>query len=109
MKINRDEVYNTLIQIYNDETHDEIIERLDLIEFINKKSDRSLSFLINQDIMELLDMEEWIKKMSSMNKYLIILGLETLLEQLECSDTNTDILNKQKQVEEQIKIIKKLL
>ena len=109
MKIDRDEVYNTLIQIYNDETHDEIIERLDLIEFINKKSDRSLSFLINQDIMELLDMEEWIKKMSSMNKYLIILGLETLLEQLECSDTNTDILNKQKQVEEQIKIIKKLL
>jgi hypothetical protein len=102
-------VYNTLIQIYNDETHDEIIERLDLIEFINKKSDRSLSFLINQDIMELLDMEEWIKKMSSMNKYLIILGLETLLEQLECSDTNTEILNKQKQVEEQIKIIKKLL
>tara|TARA_R110000782_G_scaffold183566_3_gene273853 strand:+ start:376 stop:705 length:330 start_codon:yes stop_codon:yes gene_type:complete len=109
MKINRDEVYNTLIQIYNDETHDEIILRLDLIEFINKKSDRSLSFLINQDIMELLDMEEWIKKMSSMNKYLIILGLETLLEQLECSDTNTEILNKQKQVEEQIKIIKKLL
>ena len=109
MKIDRNEVYNTLIQIYNDETHDEIIERLDLIEFINKKSDRSLSFLINQDIMELLDMEEWIKKMSSMNKYLIILGLETLLEQLECSDTNTDILNKQKQVEEQIKIIKKLL
>ena len=109
MKIDRDEVYNTLIQIYNDETHDEIIERLDLIEFINKKSDRSLSFLINQDIMELLDMEEWIKKMSSMNKYLIILGLETLLEQLECSDTNTEILNKQKQVEEQIKIIKKLL
>ena len=109
MKIDRNEVYNTLIQIYNDETHDEIIERLDLIEFINKKSDRSLSFLINQDIMELLDMEEWIKKMSSMNKYLIILGLETLLEQLECSDTNIDILNKQKQVEEQIKIIKKLL
>jgi len=32
MTIDRDEVYNTLIQIYNDETHDEIIERLDLIE-----------------------------------------------------------------------------
>lgn len=47
--------------------------------------------------------------MKNINKYLIILGLETLLEQLECSDTNTDILNKQKQVEEQIKIIKKLL
>ena len=57
MKINRDEVYNTLIQIYNDESHNEIIERLDLIEFINKKSDRSLPFLINQDIMELLDIE----------------------------------------------------
>ena len=58
MKIDRNEVYNTLIQIYNDETHDEIIERLDLIEFINKKSDRSLSFLINQDIMELEDIQE---------------------------------------------------
>ena len=32
MKIDRDEVYNNLIQIYNDESHDEIIERLDLIE-----------------------------------------------------------------------------
>ncbi len=57
MKINRDEVYNNLIQIYNDECHDEIIERLDLIEFIKEKSDRSLSFLINQDILELLDIE----------------------------------------------------
>lgn len=47
--------------------------------------------------------------MKDPNKYLIILALETLLEQLECSDTNTEILNKQKQVEEQIKIIKKLL
>ena len=56
-KINRDEVYNTLIQIYNDETHDEIIERLDLIEFISEKDSMSLSFLINQDIMELLDIE----------------------------------------------------
>jgi hypothetical protein len=44
-----------------------------------------------------------------MNKYLLILGLETLLEQLKCSDPNTKILNKQKQVEEQIQIIKKLL
>ena len=57
MEFDRDEVYNNLIQIYNDETHDEIIERLDLIEFIKEKSDRSLSFLINQDILELLDIE----------------------------------------------------
>ena len=34
MEFDRDEVYNNLIQIYNDECHDEIIERLDLIEFI---------------------------------------------------------------------------
>jgi|TARA_B110000902_G_C13859757_1_gene418546 hypothetical protein len=57
MEFDRDEVYNNLIQIYNDECHDEIIERLDLIEFIKEKSDRSLSFLINQDILELLDIE----------------------------------------------------
>ena len=59
MKIDRDEVYNTLIQIYNDETHDEIIERLDLIEFIKEKDPNGylLPFLINQDIMELLDIE----------------------------------------------------
>ena len=58
MTIDRDEVYNTLIQIYNDETHDQIIERLDLIEFINEKRNSSLSFLINQDIMELEDIQE---------------------------------------------------
>ena len=58
MTIDRDEVYNTLIQIYNDETHDEIIERLDLIEFIKEKRNSSLSFLINQDIMELEDIQE---------------------------------------------------
>ena len=59
MKIDRDEVYNNLIQIYNDETHDEIIERLDLIEFIKQKDPNGylLPFLINQDIMELLDIE----------------------------------------------------
>ena len=62
MKINRDEVYNNLIQIYNDETHDEIIERLDLIEFINEKRNSSLSFLINQDIMELEDIKETLQK-----------------------------------------------
>jgi len=60
MKIDRDEVYNTLIQIYNDETHDEIIERLDLIEFISKKDSIDLWFLINQDIEELLDIESTI-------------------------------------------------
>ena len=57
MEFDRDEVYNNLIQIYNNETHDEIIERLDLIEFINEKRNSSLSFLINQDILELLDIE----------------------------------------------------
>jgi hypothetical protein len=41
-----------------------------------------------------------------MNKYIIILALETLLEGLVCSDTDTDNLDKQKQVEEQIKIMK---
>ena len=41
-----------------------------------------------------------------MNKYIIILALETLLEQLVCSDTDIDNLDKQKQVEEQIKIMK---
>jgi hypothetical protein len=58
MEFDRDEVYNNLTQIYNDETHDEIIERLDLIEFINEKRNSSLSFLINQDIMELEDIQE---------------------------------------------------
>ena len=62
MTIDRDEVYNTLTQIYNDETHDEIIERLDLIEFINEKRNSSLSFLINQDIMELEDIKETLQK-----------------------------------------------
>ena len=62
MTIDRDEVYNTLTQIYNDETHDEIIERLDLIEFINEKRNNSLSFLINQDIMELEDIKETLQK-----------------------------------------------
>lgn len=63
MKIDRDEVYNNLIQIYNDETHDEITERLNLIGFIkgchkttgSPESNKSLSFLINQDIMKLED------------------------------------------------------
>ena len=58
----RDEVYNTLIQIYNDESHDEIIEKLDLIEYIKENDDRELSFLINQDIVELEDMKETLQK-----------------------------------------------
>ena len=58
----RDEVYNTLIQIYNDESYDEIIERLDLIEYIKENDDRELSFLINQDIIELEDMKETLQK-----------------------------------------------
>jgi len=62
MKFDRDEVYNTLTQIYNDESHDEIIERLDLIEYIKENDDRELSFLINQDIEELEDMKETLQK-----------------------------------------------
>ena len=58
----RDEVYNTLIQIYNDESQNEIIERLDLIEYIKENDDRELSFLINQDIVELEDMKETLQK-----------------------------------------------
>ena len=58
----RDEVYNTLIQIYNDESHDEIIERLDLIEYIKENDDRELLFLINQDIVELEDIKETLQK-----------------------------------------------
>ena len=56
----RDEVYNTLIQIYDDESQDDIIDRLDLIEYIIKKDNRELSFLINQDILELEDIKETI-------------------------------------------------
>ena len=62
MKFDRDEVYNTLTQIYNDESHDEIIEKLDLIEYIKENDDRELSFLINQDIVELEDMKETLQK-----------------------------------------------
>jgi len=59
----RDEVYNTLIQIYNDESHDNITDRLDLIEYIKEKDwDRELSFLINQDIVELEDIKETLQK-----------------------------------------------
>jgi len=59
--IDRDEVYNTLIQIYNDESHDDIIDRLDLIEYITENDDRELNFLINQDIMELEDIKETLQ------------------------------------------------
>ena len=59
----RDEVYNTLIQIYNDESHNNITDRLDLIEYIKEKDwDRELSFLINQDIEELEDIKETLQK-----------------------------------------------
>jgi len=58
----RDEVYNTLIQIYNDESQDDITDRLDLIEYIMENDDRELSFLITQDIAELDDMKETLQK-----------------------------------------------
>lgn len=60
--IDRDEVYNSLIQIYNDESHYDITDRLDLIEYIMENDDRELSFLINQDLVELEDMKETLQK-----------------------------------------------
>ena len=54
----RDEVYNILIQIYDDESQDDITDRLDLIEYIKENDDRELSFLIKQDIVELEDIKE---------------------------------------------------
>ncbi len=60
--INRDEVYNTLIQIYNDESQYDITDRLDLIEYIMENDDRELSFLINQDLVELEDIKETLQK-----------------------------------------------
>jgi hypothetical protein len=60
--INRDEVYNSLIQIYNDESHYDITDRLDLIEYIMENDNRELSFLINQDLVELEDMKETLQK-----------------------------------------------
>ena len=59
--IDRDEVYNSLIQIYNDESHYDITDRLDLIEYIMENDDRELSFLINQDLVELEDMKETLQ------------------------------------------------
>ncbi len=56
----RDEVYNILIQIYDDESQDDIIDRLDLIEYIKENDDRELSFLIKQDIAELEDIKETV-------------------------------------------------
>ena len=58
----RDEVYNSLIQIYNDESHYDITDRLDLIEYIMENDDRELSFLINQDLVELEDIKETLQK-----------------------------------------------
>ena len=60
--IDRDEVYNSLIQIYNDESHYDIIDRLDLIEYIMENDNRELSFLINQDLVELEDIKETLQK-----------------------------------------------
>ena len=60
--IDRDEVYNSLIQIYNDESYYDITDRLDLIEYIMENDNRELSFLINQDIEELEDIKETLQK-----------------------------------------------
>ena len=60
--IDRDEVYNSLIQIYNDESQYDISDRLDLIEYIMENDDRELSFLINQDLVELEDIKETLQK-----------------------------------------------
>ena len=60
--IDRDEVYNSLIQIYNDESHYDIADRLDLIEYIMENDNRELSFLINQDLVELEDIKETLQK-----------------------------------------------
>lgn len=57
----RDEVYNSLIQIYNDESQYDITDRLDLIEYIMENDDRELSFLINQDLVELEDIKETLQ------------------------------------------------
>ena len=60
--IDRDEVYNSLIQIYNDESHYDITDRLDLIKYITENSDRELDFLIIQDLEELEDIKETLQK-----------------------------------------------
>ena len=60
--IDRDEVYNTLIQIYDDESQYDITDRLDLIEYIMENDNRELSFLINQDLVELEDIKETLQK-----------------------------------------------
>lgn len=41
-------------------------------------------------------------ELQRMNKHILILALETLLEQLECSDTDTDNLTKQGYVHEEL-------
>ena len=60
--IDRDEVYNTLIQIYDDESQYDITDRLDSIEYIMENDNRELSFLINQDLVELEDIKETLQK-----------------------------------------------
>lgn len=60
--IDRNKVYNTLIQIYDDESQYDITDRLDLIEYIMENDGRDLSFLINQDLVELEDIKETLQK-----------------------------------------------
>ena len=60
--IDRNEVYNSLIKIYNDESHYDITDRLDLIEYIMENDNRELSFLIKQDLVELEDIKETLQK-----------------------------------------------
>lgn len=49
------------------------------------------------------------KEWEWMDKHVLILSLETLLEQLECSDQDTESLDKQRRVQEQINYIKEKL
>ena len=59
IEFDRDELYNDFIQTYSDESHEEIIERIDLIEFILKyDTTRDLNFLKSQDLEELIDIKE---------------------------------------------------
>jgi len=60
----REELYNDFIQFYSDESHEEIIERIDLIEFIYNKVGFDFNFLKYQDVLELEDIKETIIKRS---------------------------------------------
>ena len=64
IEFDRDELYNDFIQTYSDESHEEIIERIDLIEFILKyDTTRDLNFLKSQDLEELIDIKETTRNM----------------------------------------------